>query len=190
MSENTKQTITEIKNTLAPKQKLIVALGIIGALLILLSSFWPSGSGGKTSSGTTGVVTADEYTQNLEKRILDIVSSIEGAGQTKVLITLENSAEYVYAQQQKTSTDSTESVQNDNKKLDERFTSENTYIFVENESGRKQALIETVVEPRIKGVVILCEGAGNSQVEYRVLNAVTTALNISSTKVCITKISR
>lgn len=189
MSENKKATIAEIKNTLAPKQKLIVALGIIGAVLIALSSFLPS-SKAKPNVGSSGTMSAQEYTQQLEQRILDIVSSIEGAGQTKVLITLENSAEYVYAQQQRITTDNTESIQNDNTKVDEKSTSENTYIFVENENGRKQALIETVVEPRIKGVVILCEGAGNSQVEYRVLNAVTTALNISSTKVCITKISR
>ena len=39
--------------------------------------------------------------------------------------------------------------------------------------------------PTVKGVVVIAEGAGNSKVKADILEAVTTAFNIASHKVCI-----
>lgn len=43
------------------------------------------------------------------------------------------------------------------------------------------------IEPKVRGVVIVCDGGDDPLVISRVLDAVTKALNISSDKVCITK---
>lgn len=43
------------------------------------------------------------------------------------------------------------------------------------------------IEPKVRGVVIVCDGGDDPMVISRVLDAVTKALNISSDKVCITK---
>ncbi|MBQ3330749.1 MAG: hypothetical protein IJG87_06180 [Ruminococcus sp.] len=43
------------------------------------------------------------------------------------------------------------------------------------------------IEPKVRGVVIVCDGGDDPLVVSRVLDAVTKALNISSDKVCITK---
>ena len=43
------------------------------------------------------------------------------------------------------------------------------------------------IEPKVRGVVIVCDGGDDPMVVSRVLDAVTKALNISSDKVCITK---
>lgn len=44
------------------------------------------------------------------------------------------------------------------------------------------------IEPVIRGVVVACDGGDDPVVSQRVLSAVTKALNISSAKVCITKL--
>lgn len=43
------------------------------------------------------------------------------------------------------------------------------------------------IEPKVRGVVVVCEGGDDPMVKSRVLEAVTKALSISSDKVCITK---
>lgn len=40
-----------------------------------------------------------------------------------------------------------------------------------------------------EGVVVVCEGGDLPQVQQRIIEAVTTALNISSKRVCVTKSS-
>ena len=60
---------------------------------------------------------------------------------------------------------------------------------MDSEYGKKEALVLTQLEPKIQGVVIVCEGAGNIRVEADLTNVVTTALNIPSTRVCVVKIS-
>ncbi len=45
------------------------------------------------------------------------------------------------------------------------------------------------IEPRIRGVLVLCEGGDNPVAVARVSEAVTKALDISSAKVCISKLS-
>ena len=43
------------------------------------------------------------------------------------------------------------------------------------------------IEPKVRGVVVVCDGGDDPVTVSRVLEAVTKALNISSDKVCITK---
>ena len=43
------------------------------------------------------------------------------------------------------------------------------------------------IEPKVRGVVVVCDGGNDPLVVSRVLEAVTKSLNISSDKVCITK---
>ena len=47
----------------------------------------------------------------------------------------------------------------------------------------------SVATATVKGVVVVCEGGDLPQVQQRIIEAVTTALNISSKRVCVTKSS-
>lgn len=47
----------------------------------------------------------------------------------------------------------------------------------------------TELQPTVKGVVIVCEGGDQPLVQQRVTDAVTIALNISSKRVCVTKLT-
>ena len=56
-------------------------------------------------------------------------------------------------------------------------------------SDGKEALIKTQIEPKVKGVVIVCSGGEQALVQQRVIDAVTIALDIDSSKVCVTKLN-
>lgn len=130
-------------------RNIIVIAGIVGIALIFLSSYIDFGSAFvKREDEEFSVKT---YSTEIESDLQSVISSIEGAGQTRVLLTMENSIEYVYLDNSTTKTKE--------------------------------------IEPLIRGVLVVCEGGDNPVVVERITLAVTKALDISTAKVCVTKLS-
>jgi stage III sporulation protein AG len=100
------------------------------------------------------------------------------------MITLESGTEYVYAQEIRSSSDYLHREGN----LEERAERENSYLLVEGKNG-KEALVLQEIQPKIKGVVVVCQGGKNSDVRQSVTQAVTVALNITSSRVYVTALS-
>lgn len=186
-TEKLKEAITYIKS---PKgTKIALAIGLSAILIIFVMNMFSTEK--KSPAAASEEKSSEAYTLELEKRVLQIIESIEGVGNSKILITLENGVENIYADEQKSNTDSTEDVdeQSGSKKTTEREDTENTIVIIDNDNGGREPVIKTKIEPRVKGVVIVCEGGDNELVKQRVTDAVTTALSIPLKKVCITKLS-
>ena len=77
--------IKELLSKLTSGKKLMV-IGIIGILLIGVSSFLPVKSQRKKSEEQISIA---EYTQNTEKQLAEIVKKISGDKKATVMITLE-----------------------------------------------------------------------------------------------------
>ena len=163
--------------------KYLIVCGAVGILLLFFSEIpLKSKSPNKTDNTET------EYVRELEEKLKSMISDLDGAGETKIMITLENGVEYKYAFQERKSQDISEDIQNEeNKSLQKRDSSENNYIIVDGEKGR-EALIERKIQPRIRGVAVLCSGGDRAVVKNEVIQIVTTVLDIPSTKVSVSKI--
>ena len=107
---------------------------------------------------------------------------IEGAGKTTVLVTLQNDWETLYVSGEKTDS----AKESSGETVSERLAKEESYVLVDGTNGRS-GLVRTRMEPVVKGVVVVCEGGDDPPTVLRILEAVTTALAISSARVCITK---
>ncbi|OJU13870.1 MAG: hypothetical protein BGN88_01700, partial [Clostridiales bacterium 43-6] len=166
---------------------LIFIIGIVGILLIFLSTLLPKSV---KSSTTNGLISSEDYVASLEKKIGGMVSDIVGTKKVKVLITLNSGVEYVYANEVKQDTDKMENSQgNDKKDTQQKDSSEKKYVLVNAPSGGQVALLLTELTPKIRGVVVVCEGGENETISDNIKAAVTTALDIPSTSVCVTGIS-
>ncbi|MBQ4129437.1 MAG: hypothetical protein IJD68_06675 [Ruminococcus sp.] len=124
--------------------RIAIIVCICAIVLIFLSSYIDF-STLKTS------VDADEYCQVLEESLLSVVTQIEGVGNAKIFLTMDNSGENVYLNNSDTKTKS--------------------------------------ITPIVRGVVIVCDGGDDPVVVNRVMSAVTKSLDVSSNKVCVTKLS-
>lgn len=164
--------------------KLFVALGLLGMIIIGISSFF-SKNEEQPIVTTTAEVTAEDYRVMMEKQISDLVTSIEGVGKAKVMVTMKSGVEYVYAKEEKQNTDTTKGATGGNQTTQQRDNYEQKTILVEDQNGRKTALIRTTLEPTIRGVVVVCEGGNNILVQQKVIDAVKVALGIGSNKVCV-----
>ena len=178
-AEVIKQWQTRVKQWLSDEKRgrWLWAVGAIGVALVLLSGVQPK-------KAVTTATNPEAFIRETEERLTEIVSSIEGAGACRVLVTLENGVEYVYATEQKVNTDR----QQDTDRFTQRNDSESSVIIVEGSDGR-EGLLVTEIQPTIRGVVVVCEGGDREEIRARVVEAVTVALNVTSKRVCVTKLT-
>lgn len=173
--------LDKIKNI--PKKWWIV-LGVLAIFLVALSEWIPSSD----AASATSDADMQMYVEQLEQRLTDMVESIDGAGKCRVMVTLENGVEYVYANEQSTTSDRMEDHSEHSDKTTIRDDSESSYVIVNATDGR-QGLLVTEIQPTVRGVVIVCEGGENEQIKERIMDTVATVLNITSSRVCVTKMS-
>lgn len=175
------------KSGISQKQaKWLTALGIAGMLLIMLTGLWPDIGGQRASAQETGG-TLTTYAQQTEQRLAEILKQVKGVGAVHVMVTLENGVEYRYAADEKQSGDSVFTYADGNaapSKVQEKEDRQQSYILVDSTGGKKP-LVLTELSPRVKGVVVVCSGAGNPVIRQRVTDAVTTALGVTSLQVCV-----
>lgn len=192
---NGKEKITKIWNKAVAlfkgdkKVKWVVLIGLAGILLILLSELVPQKNTQPPQDAVSVFVDNEEFCKKTEEKIYHLVSSIQGVGDVKVWVTLESGVEYVYLQEQVRNTDLTTDYNDGNvKTLREKDNSEQKYILI-NKNGEEQPLVQKQLEPTVQGVVVVCEGAGNAQVNEQVVNAITCALGISSNRVYVAQLT-
>ncbi len=148
--------------------------GLIGIVLIGLSEWLPSGG-----SNTVQAVDVAAYTRTLEQRLETLVEHIQGAGKSRVLVTLESGVEYIYADDNKSASSQSE----ENGQTNKNSHSEEWDSRVVLSDGK--GLLITELQPTVRGVAVVCEGGDNEAVRQAVCEAVATALNISTRRVCV-----
>ncbi len=169
-------------------QTLVFILGITGIILIGLSSILP---GGEKEPEGTGVLETDAkaYTAELESRLQNILEQMEGVGQARVMVTLENGYQKVYAKSEKVNNDILEDIRaQDERKTQEKQVTEQTYILVDG-AGGEEPLVTAELEPEVKGVVVVCEGGDRADVVGKVVDTVKVALDISSARISVSKLT-
>lgn len=166
------------------KHTIILIMGIMGILLIFLSTILEENPEKSVSSKE---YSNGEYLDTIENKLLKILGTIQGVGKVKLMITLENGTEKIYLVDEKDSIEQVdESIGDENKKNQQIQNTEKKHIIVDGKNG-KEPIIKTEKEPVIKGVVVVFQGADNPIVNQTVLEAVKTALNITTNRICIAK---
>lgn len=167
--------------------RVLVAVGILGMLLVLLSQCSFSAHTDTPAQTDSASVSAEEYTKALEKRLGNLIESMEGVGRAQVMVTLESSAQMVFATEEKVQTDRMQDVTGEEKRREQvSGNSQSSLVLVDAGSG-KRPLVKAQLEPTIRGVVVVCAGAESRVVSARIVDVVTTALGIGANKVCVVK---
>ena len=89
------------------------------------------------------------------------------------MITLEDGGRSVYAQDSSQSTGETGQE------------SQASHVVLEDGKGAQQGLALAQLQPEVKGVVIVSQGAGDPALREKLINAARTALGVPSSRVCV-----
>jgi len=137
------------------RTRLAVLIGGVAMLLLLLSELMPTGT----------EPTAVRSAPQLENRLETLIAQMDGAGKTTVMLTLETGEETIYALD-------TQSGQ---------MQEQQTHVLLEDGS----ALAETIYQPQIRGVAVLCDGGGDVRVAARITEMVGALLDLPSNRICV-----
>ena len=167
------------------KLKIAIAVGFLGIAVIFLSTLGSGKEENSDNSNSNKIAvynsnTVDDeselYKDNLEKELESFLYSIVGVGEVRVMLSVEGTTEYVYAEE--ISADTDYSGENSSQRQ------ENKIVIIEND-GTSQALVKKVIRPKVVGVCVVCRGGGSVAVKEKVINAVSTMLDISSNRICV-----
>jgi len=111
---------------------------------------------------------------SLERRLEELLSQVQGAGQVRVLLTEETGRETIYQTDIQSDSDSRRS--------------EDT-VLVEDSSRNETGLVRRTLEPRYRGAVILCQGADMPGVKLAIVEAVRCVTGLGADEISVQKLN-
>ena len=196
---------TEIKSTPEQRKKnisqllgsdkaisFIVILGLIGIVLIFISTYisppQSKDAAAKEDSNLADSSQIEEYRSIISQELGNMIASMDGAGKTKVMVTISGTVRNVYATDLDTNGRETSRKNGEDENADKQNTEKRSCIIIREKDGSEKALTVGQLMPEIKGVFILCEGGNDQKVVERIKEAVSAALDISQSHICVSKL--
>ncbi len=167
-----KEKVKQLFSDKLSKKNLIIVIAVIGILCIALSEINFSGTEKKNVSNEENY---SEYVDSLNSELTRLISSIDGVGDCRVMITLKSTKEGVYAKN--TENSSTEGSNSEN----------NEYVIYDGENGDSPLLLKEKF-PSVEGVAVICSGGDDIVVKEKIIDCVCALFNISATRVSVAKL--
>lgn len=168
-----------------PKKRNILIVVLFIVLIFIVFSSFVTPKKGNESAKVDEISSVKQYEKELEEKITSIINDIEGVGNTKVMVTLDSVVSYEYVKESKENIDSVLSGEDITSK---KANYEEKYIFIEDQNGKKQALVKKQLAPQIKGVVIVCDGGDKPVIISMLVETISTIFDIKSTQISISKL--
>lgn len=175
----------------------LIIVFCLGLALILVADFYRDIRGGGTAEegiygeNTQGQAeaydsTEPEYVRNLENELSSILAKIQGAGRVSVMITLKSGKEIIPAKDESISDKVTdEKDTNGGTRTINEKTTDDEVVFTSGQGGNSKPLVIKELNPEVKGVIVVAEGAKDSKVKLMISQAVQTVLDIPAYRVTV-----
>ena len=168
-------------------ENIVVFIVILIITVIIINNMWSkdeSEEDEELQDQTKVLAQKDVSSQDdLEKKLEDILESINGVGKVKVLIKYSESSSVVAMYNETTS----ESVSNENgenginKEVTEKENKKE--IVYTDEDGQNKPITEKVVMPIIEGAIITAQGAENANIKSSIVSAVEAVTGLAVHKI-------
>ena len=166
MTEAVKSITEKLKKDKKPL--IIIAVGFVGILLLLISSV------SEKDISTSAAASEPAVTiEKLEKILTALIESVDGAGQVKVMVTLDAYDERIYA------------VNKESESNADSYEQKEEYVLTDS-SGDTDGLTVRIIAPSVRGVGISCEGASSDVIKMEITRLVSATLGISVNKIWVT----
>ena len=167
---------TEGVRKLWDKYKFVGLTVLIGVGLLL----WPSGKKTTgTSSGSPAAAAPAAVEQDLQADMEEILGTISGVGQVKVLLTVDSDGERQLAQ-------NTELAYSGSTAAPEDYSRRSETVLVDGTEGDGTVVVRTVY-PTYRGALVVCQGGDRPEVKLAVTEAVAALTGLSADRVTVAK---
>lgn len=166
------------------KLKPLIFMAGICILALIVIAVMPDGKDQEASANEDNIIQAsaevESEKKDLEVKLTEILSKINGAGDVDVMITFESSEELVPAYNSNTTTETTKEQDSSGGERTTTSSTENKTMITSNSN---EPVVLKTSEAKIKGVIVVASGASDSSVKEKLYSAVQTSLQISGHQV-------
>ncbi len=160
------------------KYKYAILVILLGSFLLLLPN---STQEERKATETEGNYpdTYESYGKEVEARLEQVLSNIQGVGQVQVVLTMKqgSTTHYLYdTQRQKESSGDSLSEKEEQKT-----------VLISSGSSYDEATVTTVDYPLFQGALIICEGGDRPEIQLTLVEAVSALTNLRSDKISVVK---
>jgi stage III sporulation protein AG len=170
----------ELKRFLLP---LIILLGVGVIFLVGGRALYVTTPKEIQGEAIVTIKNPNNFGSDLEKELETILSKIQGVGRVSVLITYESGKEIITATNtsQKTTITDERDTQGGIRTISTNESTETVAII--RDGNKDQPIILKEIHPKIKGVLVVVEGASEPNVKMEVFRVMQSLLNISAYRI-------
>ena len=170
-------------------ENIVVFIIILIITVLIINNMWSSNKkDSKEENNNTSKVlaqaTSNEITtqQDLERKLEDILESINGIGKVKVLIKYSESSTVVAMYNETNSESKTQENDGGNSKNVTETESKKEIVYAD-ENGKSKPITEKVIMPVIEGAIITAQGASNANTKSSIVSAVEAVTGLAVHKI-------
>lgn len=164
-------------------ENLVIFLILLVIVMVVINTLFTSD---KENEDTVSVVNTKEITSStdeLEVKLENILSKIEGAGKVDVMISYLSGIEQVPMYDLKENLTVTEEKDKEGgQRKTEQKSNEQSIVYEEKNNTRTPVMKQTIM-PEIIGVIVVADGANNVTVKNNIINAIEATVNTSSHRI-------
>lgn len=173
-------------------QWLIVFL--VGILLLVIAV--PSDCGASAGSGEKKPVAqeadesdADNYEDVLERRLEQVLSSMDGVGRVEVMITLKDEGESVVEKDVSTNGDTQTDTDGEGNVTEQMKSERSEETVYSSQSSDGEPFVSRQIVPNIEGILIVAEGGADTKVAKNISEAVEALFGLEAHKIKVVKMN-
>ena len=156
------------------KYKYALIIAAVGIVLLLL----PTGHSDTAEQIPDSAHSSEFSLEKEELRISKALSSMEGAGETTVILTLRSGVQTLYQTDTSTVRDSSGEY--------DRREEESETVILSNGSSEQAAVVQEIY-PVYEGALVVCQGAGSAEVRLNIVSAVSALTGLPSNRITVVK---
>ena len=168
-------------------ENIVVFIIILIVTVLIINTTWSGeeNEGIESNEDPTKVLAYTDSSQqdNLEKKLEDILETINGVGKVNVLIKYSESSTIVAMYNETISESTTKENDGDGGTKDVKETENKKEIVYTDEDGTNKPITEKVVMPIIEGAIVTAQGAGNANIKASIVSAVEAVTGLAVHKI-------
>lgn len=181
------------KNNKKTIENLVVFVIILIITIIAINTIWKSdeksesqntnSSNKKLAQSSTNETNEAEVEDNIEAKLENILSQMDGVGKVKVLVTYSRTSQIVplYNEDSEESTTEETDKEGGTRKISENSNKKD--IIYQETGGEKIPITQSIISPKIEGAVITAQGAQDAQVKSNIIQAVEAVTGLATHKI-------
>lgn len=188
--EKEKKSLRDLFRKVPPKKWIMLAA--LGIVCLLMATYMEDMGKNKESENNEKVNTVtdigESYGEQLEKRLEQILSTVEGAGKVEVIITFADSGEKIVNKDvSHSSSNVTEQDSSGGNRVSEESKYEEDTILSGGSSSTGTPYVVQELTPTVLGVLVVSDGGDSPVVVEKITSAISALFGLSAHKITVLK---